>query len=113
MTRVVWLRRVGDSRMRMRAEGHAGAAAFGQDVVCAAVSTAMEMLETNLLAFGCRCGGRRGVALHEVDGKGYQAYKLMDATASFLRALAYQYPEYVSFTEKILENKNAWGENGI
>lgn len=113
MTRVVWLRRVGDSRMRMRAEGHAGAAACGQDVVCAAVSTAMEMLETNLLAFGCRCGGRRGAALHEVDGKGYQAYKLMDATASFLRALAYQYPEYVSFTEKILENKNAWGENGI
>lgn len=113
MTRVVWLRRVGDSRMRMRAEGHAGAAACGQDVVCASVSTAMEMLETNLLAFGCRCGGRRGAALHEVDGKGYQAYKLMDATASFLRALAYQYPEYVSFTEKILENKNAWGENGI
>lgn len=113
MTRVVWLRRVGDSRMRMRAEGHAGAAACGQDVVCAAISTAMEMLETNLLAFGCRCGGRRGTALHEVDGKGYQAYKLMDATASFLRALAYQYPEYVSFTEKILENKNAWGENGI
>ena len=113
MTRVVWLRRVGDSRMRMRAEGHAGAAACGQDVVCAAVSKAMEMLESNLLAFGCRCGGRRGAALHEVDGKGYQAYKLMDATASFLRALAYQYPEYVSFTEKILENKNAWGENGI
>ena len=113
MTRVIWLRRVGDSRMRMRAEGHAGAAACGQDVVCAAISTAMEMLETNLLAFGCRCGGRRGAALHEVDGKGYQAYKLMDATASFLRALAYQYPEYVSFTEKILENKNAWGENGI
>lgn len=113
MTRVVWLRRVGDSRMRMRAEGHAGAAACGQDVVCAAVSTAMEMLETNLLAFGCRCGGRRGVALHEVDGKGYQAYKLMDATASFLMALAYQYPEYVSFTEKILQNGDAWGENGI
>ena len=113
MTRVVWLRSAGDSRMRMRAEGHAGAAACGQDVVCAAVSTAMEMLETNLLVFGCRCGGRKGAALHEVDGQGYQAYKLMDATASFLRALAYQYPEYVSFTEKILENKNAWGENGI
>lgn len=113
MTRVVWLRRVGDSQMRMRAEGHAGAAACGQDVVCAAISTAMEMLETNLLAFGCRCGGRRGAALHEVDGKGYQAYKLMDATASFLRALAYQYPEYVSFTEKILQNGDAWGENGI
>lgn len=113
MTRVVWLRSAGESRMRMRAEGHAGAAACGQDVVCAAISTAMEMLETNLLAFGCRCGGRRGAALHEVDGKGHQAYKLMDATASFLRTLAYQYPEYVSFTEKILENKNAWGENGI
>ena len=113
MTRVEWLRSAGDSRMRMRAEGHAGAAACGQDVVCAAISTAMEMLETNLLAFGCRCGGRRGTALHEVDGKGYQAYKLMDATASFLRALAYQYPEYVSFTEKILQNGDAWGENGI
>ena len=34
----------------------------------------------------------------------------MDATASFLRALAYQYPEYVSFTEKILQNRDAWGE---
>ena len=109
MTRICYYR----NEYRLRAEGHAGAAACGQDVVCAAVSTAMEMLETNLLAFGCRCGGRRGAALHEVDGKGYQAYKLMDATASFLRALAYQYPEYVSFTEKILENKNAWGENGI
>ena len=71
MTRVVWLRRVGDARMRLCAEGHAGAGAYGEDIVCAAISTAMEMLESNLLVFGCRCGGRKGPGLFAVDGEGY------------------------------------------
>ena len=113
MTRVVWLRRVGDARMRLCAEGHAGAGAYGEDIVCAAVSTAMEMLESNLLVFGCRRGGRKGPGLFAVDGEGYTAYKLMDATASFLRALAYQYPENLSFTEKIWEKGDTGGENDI
>lgn len=113
MTRVVWLRRVGDARMRLCAEGHAGAGAYGEDIVCAAVSTAMEMLESNLLVFGCRRGGRKGPGLFAVDGEGYTAYKLMDATASFLRALAYQYPENLRFTEKIWEKGDTWGENDI
>lgn len=111
MTRVIWLRCVGDSRMRMTASGHCGAARCGEDIVCAAVSTAMELLESNLLVFGCRYSGRRGTGLHEVEGRGYMAYKLMDTTASFLRALAGQYPENVNFEEKILENDTAWGEN--
>lgn len=113
MTRAVWLRRAGDSKMRMLAEGHSGAAAAGQDIVCAAVSVTMELLDANLTALGVRCGARKGPGLYEVDGDGYTAYKLMAVAAAYLRALAYQYPENLSFTEKILENDTAWGENGI
>ena len=100
MTRVVWLRRVGDSRMRMRAEGHAGAAACGQDVVCAAVSTAMEMLETNLLVFGCRCGGRRGAALHEVDGQGVPGVQADGRDSLFFEGIGVPVPGICEFYRK-------------
>lgn len=112
MTRIEWLREAGDSRMVLRARGHSGAGAYGQDIVCAAVSVAMELLDANLTVFGARRGVWKESGVYELVGEGYTAYKLMSTTAAYLRALAYQYPENLNFTEKILQNRIEWGENG-
>lgn len=110
MTQVVWERAPGSSLMRMTASGHSGYAAEGSDIICAAVSAAMALLDRNLTELGARRGGRCGDGYQMVEGAGWTAWKLMRVTAEFLRALAYQYPDFINFTEKNLDFDAEWGE---
>nr|DAM94117.1 MAG TPA: YsxB-like protein [Caudoviricetes sp.] len=110
MTRAVWLRQTASDKMCMIVEGHAGYAAPGRDIVCAAVSTAMELLDNNLTALGLRTGHKMQAAYYRVDAQGYLAYKLMRETARFLEGLASLYPGNLEFCEKSCENFEEWGE---
>lgn len=92
---------------RMTVCGHAGYAPAGQDIVCAAVSTVVEMCEATLQAFGCDWdeaddGTTVAIAVHSGVGQ-----VILQAAGRVLRDLAVQYPEHVRVQGKACEERHA------
>ena len=79
-------------------DGHAGYAANGQDIVCAAVSALFETLAMHETTYaGELQPGHRFIWVS--PGKLEAGMAIMDAFAAGFRQIAQQYPEHVSFAE--------------
>ena len=81
-------------------QGHAGLAAAGSDVLCAAVSVLMESLEQGLaLLLQIQNQGEKQNGYHRISIKAVdlseQAALLMSSTLLGLQALAVQYPDRI------------------
>lgn len=75
--------------------GHAGYAPAGQDIVCAAVSTAVTMCEATLAAFACDWDGTDDGGTVTVTVHGGVGQVILQAAGRVLRDLAVQYPAHV------------------
>lgn len=76
--------------------GHAGYAPPGQDIVCAAVSTAVVLCEATLDAFGCAWQETDDGQTLTVTARGPAAQTVLGVAAKTLRRIAAQYPAHVA-----------------
>ena len=87
----------------MRAEGHAGYAPAGQDIVCAAVSCLMQTLAYSAAedehTSSCIYQGKDGPVVSVETGNSVLMRDKFELVADGLDLLAEQYPENVSFKE--------------
>lgn len=84
------------------AEGHAGSAPTGQDIVCAGVSTCLDTM-VYMLAYllpSQRVAEYSSHGYQRIRAKGRRARRIMDAAAAVLRQIAEQYPDHVRLVEK-------------
>lgn len=90
-------------KLTMRAEGHAGYAPAGQDIVCAAVSCLMQTLAYSAAedehASNCIYQGKEGPVVNVEAGDSVLMRDKFELVADGLDLLAEQYPENVSFKE--------------
>lgn len=90
-------------KLTMRAEGHAGYAPAGQDIVCAAVSCLMQTLAYSAAederTSSCIYQGKDGPVLNVEAGDSVLMRDKFELVADGLDLLAEQYPENVSFKE--------------
>lgn len=90
-------------KLTMRAEGHAGYAPAGQDIVCAAVSCLMQTLAYSAAedekTSSCIYQGKDGPAVNVEAGDSVLMRDKFELVADGLTLLAEQYPENVSFKE--------------
>lgn len=90
-------------KLTMRAEGHAGYAPAGQDIVCAAVSCLMQTLAYSAAedehTSSCIYQGKEGPVLNVEAGDSVLMRDKFELVADGLTLLAEQYPENVSFKE--------------
>lgn len=87
-------------KLTMRAEGHAGYAPAGQDIVCAAVSCLMQTLAYSAAedehTSSCICQGKDGPVVSVETGDSVLMRDKFEFVADGLTLLAEQYPENVS-----------------
>lgn len=90
-------------KLTMRAEGHAGYAPAGQDIVCAAVSCLMQTLAYSAAedehTSSCSYQGKDGPVVSVKAGDSVLMRDKFELVADGLTLLAEQYPENVSFKE--------------
>ena len=88
-------------KLTMRAEGHAGYAPAGQDIVCAAVSCLMQTLAYSAAedehTSSCIYQGKDGPVVSVETGTSVLMQDKFELVADGLTLLAEQYPENVSF----------------
>lgn len=91
-------------KLTMRAEGHAGYAPAGQDIVCAAVSCLMQTLAYSAAederTSSCIYQGKDGPVLNVEAGDSVLMRDKFELVADGLTLLAEQYPENVNFKKR-------------
>lgn len=91
-------------KLTMRAEGHAGYAPAGQDIVCAAVSCLMQTLAYSAAedegTSSCIYQGKEGPVVNVEAGDSVLMRDKFELVADGLDLLAEQYPENVNFKKR-------------
>lgn len=91
-------------KLTMRAEGHAGYAPAGQDIVCAAVSCLMQTLAYSAAedehTSSCIYQGKEGPVVNVEAGDSVLMRDKFELVADGLTLLAEQYPENVNFKKR-------------
>lgn len=103
MIKIIYVADPEGGKLTMRAEGHAGYAPAGQDIVCAAVSCLMQTLAYSAAedehTSSCIYQGEEGPVLNVEAGDSVLMRDKFELVADGLDLLAEQYPENVSFKE--------------
>lgn len=97
MIRVI-LWRNHSERTGFRVSGHAGFAPAGQDIVCAAVSSAVRLTEGLLSSMDAEYTARIDREKNAVELRTHER-TVLDAFARLMRELSEEYPEYIQVTE--------------
>lgn len=103
MIKIIYVTDPEGGKLTMRAEGHAGYAPAGQDIVCAAVSCLMQTLAYSAAedehTSSCIYQGKEGPVVSVETGDSVLMRDKFELVADGLTLLAEQYPENVSFKE--------------
>ena len=103
MIKIIYVTDPEGGKLTMRAEGHAGYAPAGQDIVCAAVSCLMQTLAYSAAedehTSSCSYQGKDGPVVSVKAGDSVLMRDKFELVADGLTLLAEQYPENVSFKE--------------
>lgn len=103
MIKIIYVADPEGGKLTMRAEGHAGYAPAGQDIVCAAVSCLMQTLAYSATedehTSSCSYQGKDGPVVSVKAGDSVLMRDKFELVADGLTLLAEQYPENVSFKE--------------
>lgn len=103
MIKIIYVADPEGGKLTMRAEGHAGYAPAGQDIVCAAVSCLMQTLAYSAAedehTSSCIYQGKDGPVVSVKAGDSVLMRDKFELVADGLTLLAEQYPENVSFKE--------------
>lgn len=103
MIKIIYVADPEGGKLTMRAEGHAGYAPAGQDIVCAAVSCLMQTLAYSAAedehTSSCIYQGKEGPVVSVEAGDSVLMRDKFELVADGLTLLAEQYPENVSFKE--------------
>lgn len=101
MIKIIYVTDPEGGKLTMRAEGHAGYAPAGQDIVCAAVSCLMQTLAYSAAedehTSSCIYQGEEGPVLNVEAGDSVLMRDKFELVADGLTLLAEQYPENVNF----------------
>lgn len=101
MIKIIYVADPEGGKLTMRAEGHAGYAPAGQDIVCAAVSCLMQTLAYSAAedehTSSCIYQGEEGPVLNVEAGDSVLMRDKFELVADGLTLLAEQYPENVNF----------------
>lgn len=101
MIEIIYVADPEGGKLTMRAEGHAGYAPAGQDIVCAAVSCLMQTLAYSAAAdehtSSCIYQGKEGPVVNVEAGDSVLMRDKFELVADGLTLLAEQYPENVNF----------------
>lgn len=101
MIKIIYVADPEGGKLTMRAEGHAGYAPAGQDIVCAAVSCLMQTLAYSAAederTSSCIYQGKEGPVVSVEAGDSVLMRDKFELVADGLTLLAEQYPENVSF----------------
>lgn len=104
MIKIIYVADPEGGKLTMRAEGHAGYAPAGQDIVCAAVSCLMQTLAysaaENEHTSNCIYQGEEGPVLNVEAGDSVLMRDKFELVADGLDLLAEQYPENVNFKKR-------------
>lgn len=104
MIKIIYVADPEGGKLTMRAEGHAGYAPAGQDIVCAAVSCLMQTLAysaaENEKTSSCIYQGEEGPVLNVEAGDSVLMRDKFELVADGLDLLAEQYPENVKFKKR-------------
>lgn len=103
MIKIIYVTDPEGGKLTMRAEGHAGYAPAGPDIVCAAVSCLMQTLAYSAAedehTSSCSYQGKDGPVVSVKAGDSVLMRDKFELVADGLTLLAEQYPENVSFKE--------------
>ena len=103
MIKIIYVADPEGGKLTMRAEGHAGYAPAGQDIVCAAVSCLMQTLAYSAAedehTSSCSYQGKDGPVVSVKAGDSVLMRDKFELVADGLTLLAEQYPENVRFKE--------------
>ena len=103
MIKIIYVTDPEGEKLTMRAEGHAGYAPAGQDIVCAAVSCLMQTLAYSAAedehTSSCIYQGKDGPVVSVETSNSVLMRDRFELVADGLTLLAEQYPENVSFKE--------------
>ena len=101
MIKIIYVTDPEGGKLTMRAEGHAGYATAGQDIVCAAVSCLMQTLAYSAAedekTSSCIYQGKDGPVVNVEAGDSVLMRDKFELVADGLDLLAEQYPENVNF----------------
>lgn len=101
MIKIIYVTEPEGGKLTMRAEGHAGYAPAGQDIVCAAVSCLMQTLAYSAAedehTSSCIYQGKDGPVVNVEAGDSVLMRDKFELVADGLDLLAEQYPENVNF----------------
>lgn len=101
MIKIIYVTDPEGGKLTMRAEGHAGYAPAGQDIVCAAVSCLMQTLAYSAAedehTSSCSYQGKDGPVVSVKAGDSVLMRDKFELVADGLTLLAEQYPENVNF----------------
>ena len=104
MIKIIYVADPEGGKLTMRAEGHAGYAPAGQDIVCAAVSCLMQTLAYSAAedekTSSCIYQGEEGPVLNVEAGDSVLMRDKFELVADGLDLLAEQYPEKVNFKKR-------------
>ena len=95
--------RCGPGGAELTAQGHAGYAPAGQDIVCAAVSSVLYTLAGLLDANGELEAFAQGEGSTRIAARGARGTKSVTRAAEILRGLAEQWPECLRVEETAFE----------
>ena len=104
MIKIIYVADPEGGNLTMRAEGHAGYAPAGQDIVCAAVSCLMQTLAYSAAederTSSCIYQGKEGPVVNVEAGDSVLMRDKFELVADGLILLAEQYPENVNFKKR-------------
>lgn len=104
MIKIIYVADPEGGKLTMRAEGHAGYAPAGQDIVCAAVSCLMQTLAYSAVederTSSCIYQGKEGPVVSVEAGDSVLMRDKFELVADGLDLLAEQYPENVNFKKR-------------
>ena len=104
MIKIIYVADPEGGKLTMRAEGHAGYAPAGQDIVCAAVSCLMQTLAYSAAedehTSSCIYQGKEGPVLNVEAGDSVLMRDKFELVADGLDLLAEQYPDNVNFKKR-------------
>ena len=104
MIKIIYVADPEGGKLTMRAEGHAGYAPAGQDIVCAAVSCLMQTLAYSAAedehTSSCIYQGEEGPVMNVEAGDSVLMRDKFELVADGLDLMAEQYPENVNFKKR-------------
>lgn len=104
MIKIIYVADPEGGKLTMKAEGHAGYAPAGQDIVCAAVSCLMQTLAYSVAedehTSSCIYQGKEGPVVNVEAGDSVLMRDKFELVADGLDLLAEQYPENVNFKKR-------------